>query len=92
MEKPSKDYIKTLRERGKTSHVHVAHQLAGLTIAELLRDQKHTSLYMKLAKQYDSNELMRLAKDVAERAGVHNRGAYFMRMMKINPPYKNKYN
>lgn len=90
MEKPSKDYLKTLRERGKTSHVHVSHQLAGLTLAEILRDEKHVSLYMKLAKQYDANELMQMAKDVAGRAGVHNRGAYFMRMMKIRPPYKNK--
>lgn len=70
--------------------MHVAHQLAGLTIAELLRDEKHISLYMKLAKQYDSNELLRLAKDVAARAGVHNRGAYFMRMLKFEPPRKNK--
>lgn len=48
-------------------------------LAEMLRDRGHKQIYLKLAREYDGGDLMRLAKDVAEREGVVNRGAYFMR-------------
>lgn len=70
-----------LRERMKKSRVHVSHQAVGLALAEILGDLKHKSLYMKLAKQYDSEMLICLAKDVAERKNVVNKGAYFMKIL-----------
>ncbi len=75
-----KDYLKILRERVKKSRVYSSHQGAGLVLAEILGDQKHKTLYMGLAKQYDSQILLMLAKDVAQREGVKNKGAYFMKM------------
>ena len=75
------DYIKNLKKRAEGSHVHKKHQLLGLEIAETLHDRPHRSLYMKLAKNYNGDELLRLAKDVSERVAVHNRGGYFMRII-----------
>jgi len=74
----SEQYIKELRQRAKESHVYREYQMTGLTIAETLGDEKHKSLYIKLAKENDGGKLMRLAKDVADRKGVKNKGAYFM--------------
>jgi hypothetical protein len=74
----SEKYIKELRQRAKESHVYRKYQLTGLTIAETLGDKKHTSLYIKLAKENGGEKLLRLAKDVADRKGVKNKGAYFM--------------
>ena len=76
----NKDYIKTLKERGKQSHVYKKFQLTGLIIAQLLEDEKHKSLYIKLAKEYNNEELMRLAKDVSERKKIEHKGAYFMKI------------
>jgi hypothetical protein len=83
MPTPKKDsqsgkYIKELRQRAKESHVYREYQMTGLTIAETLGDEKHKSLYIKLAKENDGGKLLRLAKDVADRKGVKNKGAYFM--------------
>ncbi|MBI3046519.1 MAG: hypothetical protein HYY86_03240 [Candidatus Harrisonbacteria bacterium] len=78
------EYFKTLKERSKKSRVYQPHQMAGLILAEILEDPKHKSLYMKLAKKYDNNELLRLAKDLAERKNIENRGAYFMKMLKTS--------
>ena len=72
------DYLKELKKRGKESHVYTPHQLAGLEIAELLRDRKHKALYIKFAKEMNSGELLGLAKQVADRKDIKNRGAYFM--------------
>ncbi len=77
---PGKKYIDLLKERKSTSRVYVPHQSVGLVLAEILDDEKHKSLYMKLAKEYDVQTLMGLAKDVASRRGVRNKGAYFMRL------------
>jgi len=75
-------YLKTLRERAKQSKVYQKHQLTGLEIAKILHDERHKSLYIKLAKEMKGDELLRLAKDVAERSNVKNKGAYFMRIIK----------
>ena len=76
-----KEYLDVLRKRIKKSRVYVSHQAAGLTLAEILDDPKHKSLYMKLAKQYDSEMLIRLAKDIADRKNIENKGAYFMKIL-----------
>ena len=75
------NYIKNLKIRSTSSHAHTKHQLLGLEIAEVLHDRPHRSLYIKLAKNWDGNELLRLARDVADRVAVRNRGGYFMRII-----------
>ena len=46
----NKNYLETLKERAKKSRVYKSYQFIGLTIAQLLNDEKHKSLYIKLAK------------------------------------------
>lgn len=75
-------YIKLLEERSKTSKVYKPYQLTGLFLAELLEDQSHKSLYMKLAKEYDNTDLMIAARDIAEKENIQNKGAYFMSILK----------
>jgi len=74
----SEKYIKGLRQRAKESHVYTKYQMTGIMLAEILSDPAHTSLYIKLAKENDSDKLMQLAKDISERKDVKNKGAYFM--------------
>lgn len=74
-------YLKTIRERKEKSKVYRKHQLMGLTLAEILEDPGHKSFYMKLAREMDPDRLIQLAKDVASRTGVKNKGAYFMRLL-----------
>ena len=81
-----KDYIKTLKERGKKSHVYKKYQLTGLLIARLLNDEKHKSLYIKLAKKHHSDDLLRIAKDVSERKKIGNKGGYFMKILQKTHP------
>ncbi|MEK7187563.1 MAG: hypothetical protein AAB691_01790 [Patescibacteria group bacterium] len=76
-----KDFLETLRERGKKSKVYRAYQLIGLEIAEILDDDRHKSLYIKLAKERHASDLLTLAKDVRERRNVKNKGAYFMKLL-----------
>ena len=76
----NEDYLKALRERGKKSKVYVQFQDVGLTIAELLNDGKHKALYIKLAKENEADALLRLAKQIAEKKNIKNRGAYFMKV------------
>ncbi len=77
------DYLEELRERGKTSRVYREYQLAGLLVAEILNDEGHKSLYIKLAREYGTEKMLQLAKSVAERKRVKNKGAYFMKMLEI---------
>ncbi|HXF44144.1 MAG TPA: hypothetical protein VNK70_01635 [Candidatus Paceibacterota bacterium] len=81
MRKAPKSYLQVLRERKEESRVHFKHQSTGLALAEILGDTKHKTLYMKLAKKHDAEILIGLAKDVASRRGVKNKGAYFMRLL-----------
>ncbi len=55
--------------------------MTGLLLAEILSDEAHKSLYMKLAKEYKQDRLLELAKSVTERKNVKNKGAYFMRLL-----------
>ncbi len=78
----SSGYLRKLKERAKKSHVYRKHQLIGLQISQILGDEKHKSLYIKLAKERNAEKLLRLAKEVAEKKSVKNRGAYFMTILK----------
>lgn len=74
-------YFEILKERSKKSKVYRPHQLTGLTLAEILEDPEHKSLYMRLAKIYDNHELIRLAKNLSDKKNVENKGAYFMKLL-----------
>lgn len=84
------DYLNTLKERGKTSHVYKKFQDIGLQLAEILHDNNHKALYIKLAKQHDESILLSLAKDTAERKNVSNKGAYFMKVLHERHPLPKK--
>ena len=73
-------YLKELARRSKESRIYRKYQLTGLLIAEILHDEKHKALYIKLAKEGNGERLLALAKDVAERKNIKNKGAYFMRL------------
>ncbi len=75
------DYLDLLKDRAKKSKVYSSHQMTGLMIAEILKDEKHKALYIKLAKEHPAGKLMTLAKSVAERKNVINKGAYFMKLL-----------
>ena len=75
------DYRELLKKRGKESKVYTSYQMAGLTLATILHDQGHKALYIKLAQTHDMDKLLRLAKNIAEKKDVKNRGAYFMRVL-----------
>lgn len=77
----SKDYLKSLSERSKNKRVSKNYQLIGLEIADLLEDRAHKALYIKLAKQQSEQKLRALAKNVAERKNIKNKGAYFMHVL-----------
>ena len=74
------DYIEELKRRRKESRVYSEHQLIGLLIAEILGDEEHKSLYIKLARDDNADKLLKLAKSVADRKNVENKGAYFMKL------------
>lgn len=70
-----------IKKRAKESHAYQPHQWAGLEIAEILGDHKHRALYIKLAKKFGADRLLRLAKNVAEKPHVKNKGGYFMKLL-----------
>jgi hypothetical protein len=74
-------YFDLLKERAKKSKVYRPYQLTGLTLAEILEDPEHKSLYMRLAKIYDNHELIRIAKNLSDKKNIENRGAYFMKIL-----------
>ncbi len=74
------DYLKTLRERASKSRIYRKYQLTGITLASILNDEEHKALYIKLAKQHDADKLLTLAKRIADKKNIKNKGAYFMRV------------
>lgn len=78
----SNDYLKALKKRAKESKVYKPFQSTGLILAEILDDPENKAIYMRLSKIYDNQELIRKARDVAERKSIANKGAYFMKMLK----------
>ena len=81
------DYLQILKDRAKKSRVYKSYQFIGLTISQILEDEKHKSLYIKLAKKHPNDDLLRMAKEVADRKKVKNKGAYFMKVLKKTHPY-----
>ena len=75
------EYMDELQRRSRESRVYKQYQMIGLLIAEALDDEAHKSLYIKLAKEHDGDELLQIAKDVADRKGIDNKGAYFMKIL-----------
>lgn len=75
------DYLEKVKERSKESKVYAPHQLMGLELAEILNDPKHKALYIRLAKLHKSANLLAIAKSVAERKNIKNKGAYFMKLL-----------
>ena len=74
-------YLEKLKKRGEKGHVYKEFQDTGLMLADILRDREHKALYIKLAKEHDKQELLSIAKRVAENKDVKNKGAYFMRIL-----------
>ena len=79
--KDSKSYLKDLQQRAQNYRIHKSYQLVGLEIAAMLDDAGHKSLYIKLAKKHGTDKLLQIAKSVAERKGIDNKGAYFMKIL-----------
>jgi len=78
----SSNYIKTLAKRAKESKIYKPFQSTGLMLAEILDDPENKAIYIRLCKIYDNQELIIKARDVAERRGIKNMGAYFMKIIK----------
>ncbi len=74
-------YLEELTRLGKESHVYRKYQLIGLEVSEILGDERHKALYIKLAKERGTDRILALAKDVATRGEVKNKGAYFMAIL-----------
>lgn len=74
------EYLEELRKRAKKSRVYQDYQLIGLEVANLLGDIKHKSLYIKLAKEYRNVDILKLAKEIAEKKEIQNKGAYFTKI------------
>lgn len=72
------NYLDELKKRAKESRVYKKYQLFGLEIGQALDDEKHKTLYIKLAKENNPEELLALAKRISENPNVKNKGAYFM--------------
>lgn len=81
----SKSYFDELKKRSKKSRVYKKYQLTGLEIANILEDWSHKSLYIKLAKEH-GDRLLAIAKSVAEKKNVKNKGAYFMKIIHNTNP------
>jgi len=75
------NYIEKLFERSQESKIYKKFQLTGLEIASILEDEKHKALYIKLAKQMKEDVLLELAKNIAEKKDIKNKGAYFMKVL-----------
>lgn len=71
-------YVLKLRERAKGSRAYRKYQVLGLEIAEVLRDEQHKGLYIKLCKTHQPERLLALAKDIAANKRITRKGAYFM--------------
>ncbi|MEX0690138.1 MAG: hypothetical protein WD471_00175 [Candidatus Paceibacterota bacterium] len=83
------DLIKNRHQEGK-NRVTRSYQMTGLSIAEMLHDEKHRALYIKLAKEHNESFLMAIAKDVAQREHIENKGAYFMKVFNEKLKQKKK--
>ncbi len=78
----SDEYLAELKKRSRESKVYTSYQLTGLEIANILEDWAHKSLYIRLAKERGEAKILKLAKEVAEKKDIRNKGAYFMKVLK----------
>ena len=91
------DYKQKLLKRKVDLRTYTKHQSIGLLIAELLDDFAHKALYIKLAKEKNTDNLLRVAKDVSQMKNINNKGGYFMRIVyktnktALKPNYKTNY-
>ena len=76
------EYLSLLNRRFKESRSYRAFQTTGTDIADILGDQKHIALYIKIAKTIDGQTLLQTAKLIMQNGNVRNPGAYFMRIAK----------
>lgn len=77
----SQTYLSTIAQRRKETHIHREFQFIGLEVAQLLGDLSHKALYIKLAKIHGKDKILPLARDVADRRNIRNKGAYFMKVL-----------
>ena len=80
--KSIKSIISETKHKDRPKNLSREFQVYGVYLAESLEDTKHYSLYIKLAKENNQDRLMRLAKEVAEKKNIKNKGAYFMSLLK----------
>lgn len=76
--------MQELSKRSGQSRAYKSYQTIGLEVAEILGDFGHKSLYIKLAKEHGEDKILRIAKTVAEKKDIKNKGAYFMRVIANN--------
>ena len=79
----SNEYLTSIKERAGNKRIGYKHQLIGLEVADILDDRSHKALYIKLVKKFGEQKILTLAKSVAERKNIKNKGAYFMSMLHI---------
>ncbi|MEX1014760.1 MAG: hypothetical protein WDZ80_06390 [Candidatus Paceibacterota bacterium] len=89
-----KSYMDLLKERGQSNknRVSKSFQMTGLAIARMLHDEDHKGLYIKLAKTHDRDFLMNIAKDVAQRGNIENKGGYFMKVLQEKKKQRERLN
>lgn len=80
--KTTSSYMQELKRRNEESHAYKSYQLTGLEIANILEDWDHKSLYIKLAQKHGESKMRELAKSIAEKKNIENKGAYFMSVLK----------
>lgn len=76
-------YLDRIRERAKKSRIHSRHQMIGLMVADALGDQGHKALYIKMARDENGEKMLYMAKSIAENSKVENKGAYFMKVWRL---------
>lgn len=76
-------YLDRLRERAKKSRIHSRHQMIGLMVADTLSDSAHKALYIKMARDENGEKMLYMAKSIAENSRVENKGAYFMKVWRL---------
>jgi len=77
-------YLDKIKERAKKNRIHSRHQMIGLMVAETLGDNDHKSLYIKMAREENGEKMLYTAKSIAENPRVKNKGAYFMKVWRLN--------
>ena len=72
------DVLQGRKTRKKEAQLYYEFQYHGNLLAEKLNDQKHASLYMKLAKEVDRSLLEQALDFVRGSANIKNKAGLFM--------------